>query len=92
MPEFEVAYTTTEGFTILAVNMMESPAAVSDYVDELGLTFPIALDRSGSVTNLYRVVAYPSTYVIDADGIILAFNAGPADARQVQEWVALASE
>lgn len=92
MPEFETAYNTTEGFTILAVNMMEGPEPITDYVDELGLTFPIALDRDGSVTNLYRVVAYPTTYIIDAEGIIRAFNAGPVNVQQVQEWVALASE
>lgn len=92
MPEFETAYNTTEGFTILAVNMMEGSEPITDYVDELGLTFRVVLDRDGSVTNLYRVVAYPTTYIIDSEGIIRAFNAGPVNARQVQEWVALASE
>lgn len=61
-----------QGFEVLAVN--------TTYQDNLGdattfaqiqkLTFPILLDQAGDAANLYEVRALPSTYFIDADGII----------------------
>ncbi len=55
---------------MLAVNQMEPQAAVADFVRELELTFPIVLDGRGSVSQLYRVRALPTTFFIGRDGMI----------------------
>jgi hypothetical protein len=39
-------------------------------VDELELTFPVPLDRSGDVSRLYQLRALPSTFFIDRHGVI----------------------
>jgi len=61
-----------QGFVVLAVN--------STHQDNLGdaitfaqirrLTFPILLDRDGSVSNLYEVRSLPTTFFVDPQGII----------------------
>jgi peroxiredoxin len=94
MPEFQQAFEANQdqGFTVLAVNLLETPTQIQAFADELGLSFPLALDPNGEINSLYRVAGYPSTYIIDRQGVILAVNIGPVTATQVQEWVRLAQE
>lgn len=60
------------GLEILAVNstFQDSAGAAQDFVDELGLTFLVPLDRSGDVSRLYQLRALPSTFFIDRHGVI----------------------
>jgi len=89
MPEFEAAFRAraSQGFTVLAVNNQESLEDVKGFREELGLTFPLALDETGDIQALYGVVSYPSTYVIDRDGVIIARHFGPLTASQIEELV-----
>lgn len=60
------------GLEILAVNttFQDSAGTAQAFVDELGLTFPVPLDRSGEVSRLYQLRALPSTFFIDRHGVI----------------------
>ena len=58
---------------MLAVNFAESPEQVAEFVDALGLTFPIVMDESGAINgDLYgsAVSGYPTSLLIDRDGVI----------------------
>jgi peroxiredoxin len=61
-----------QGLVILAVNMtyQDAPLDVVPFVNEHGLTFPILLDETGTVANLYQLRSLPSTYFINRAGII----------------------
>jgi cytochrome c biogenesis protein CcmG, thiol:disulfide interchange protein DsbE len=61
-----------QGFVILAVNAtnQDSLNAASNFVESLGLTFPILLDPSGEVSAAYEVRALPTSFFIDREGII----------------------
>lgn len=61
-----------DGFIVLAANAtsQDSRAAAQAFVDEFEFTYPILLDLDGSVASLYRLRAFPSSYFIDADGVI----------------------
>jgi cytochrome c biogenesis protein CcmG/thiol:disulfide interchange protein DsbE len=39
-------------------------------VDEQNLTFPILLDTTGQMGNVYQLQSLPSSYFIDREGII----------------------
>jgi peroxiredoxin len=94
MPEFQRIYTEreTDDFVVLAVNLMETPEQIQAYAEELGLTFPIAFDPNGEHNLLFNVLAYPTTYVLDAEGIIRIKHAGPVNVALVTDWIAIASE
>lgn len=74
MENYYKEYKDKENVEILAVNMTElergSSEKVNDFVDEHQLTFPILLDEMSAAMNLYKVMIYPTTYIINADGII----------------------
>ncbi len=71
MQEVHEAY-TDRGFHVLAVNAtnQDSLAAAEAFVDELGVTYPILLDRDGRVSALYQLRALPSSFFIGPDGRI----------------------
>ena len=59
-----------EGLAILVINIKESAKDVETFVAGKGLTFPILIDPLGEVADEYRVSSMPTTFFIDADGII----------------------
>lgn len=74
MPALQAAYRLDgpNGLVVLAVNttFQDREADAAAFVEEFGLTFPIALDRDGVVSRQYLLRALPSTYFIGPDGVI----------------------
>jgi len=60
------------GFVVLAVNAtrQDTLSSIAPFTDEFGLTFPIPLDVSGAVERLYEVKSLPTSFFIDAAGVI----------------------
>jgi cytochrome c-type biogenesis protein len=89
MPEFQEAYDEhrENGFTILAVNNQERAEQVTEFGEELNLTFPLLMDERGDIQAQYGVVNYPSTYLIGPDGVILDRHLGPLTADAISEMI-----
>jgi peroxiredoxin len=78
MPAIQQVYEEyrDEGFTVLAINSQEQEARVSAFAEPLGLTFPILIDRDGSVFDAYQVAALPTTFFVDRAGVIRGVTTG----------------
>ncbi len=61
---------------ILGVNSGEEPDVVRPVIDKMGITFPILLDQSGNVTDLYYVKDFPYTFFVDETGILRGQHIG----------------
>jgi peroxiredoxin len=61
-----------QGLEMVAVNLQESRRTVGAFMDQLGLSFPAALDQTGSIGGTYGVMAIPTTYIVDREGRIIA--------------------
>ncbi len=60
-----------------------------DYVDEMGLTFPILLDSpSTEVFDQYRLRGLPDTFFIDREGVIRDVVVGPLSRSALEEKLA----
>jgi len=94
MPEFEKAYQTNgkNNFTVLAINNSESLDKVTTFRQQLKLTFPMVMDAKGELQREYGVVSYPSTYVLDKEGVIIAKQFGPMTREQIDTLVKRALE
>lgn len=79
MPEFQKTYAARggQGPVILAVDYRESDELVGDFQKEFGLTFPLLMDRQGTVRAQYGAMGLPTTFFIDRDGIVRAQYLGP---------------
>jgi thiol-disulfide isomerase/thioredoxin len=69
MNGFAVRYADA-GLVVLAVHVNEGADAVEPFVEELGVTFPVALDEDGSRAATWDAVALPVHYWIDAEGVV----------------------
>lgn len=80
MPAIEKVYRDNKnlGLVVLGVNTtnQDNEAAAAAFVQELGLTFPIPLDRDGSVSARYMLSGLPTTFFIDRKGIIRSVVVG----------------
>ena len=61
------AYT---GLVVVTVHEKDDPAAVAALVEEIGVTFPVGLDPTGTAGRDWRVVALPIHFWVGADGIV----------------------
>lgn len=91
-PYLEKAYSVKKEseFTILAVNItsQDSLQDVRAFVKEFGLTFPILLDETDLVSQLYRVRGLPTSFFIKPDGLIQRIFIGGMSDGQIEEFVA----
>ena len=92
MPAIQLVYEKTRerGLEVLAVNttFQDSERAAADFIQELGLTFPVPLDRSGTVSRQYQLRALPSTFFVDREGIIRkVIIGGPMSEATIQTAV-----
>jgi peroxiredoxin len=74
MPSMEALWRRYQdrGFEIVAVNVREKQKDVSAFMDEMSLNFPVALDPRGATAAAYGIEAFPTTYLIDRNGGIVA--------------------
>ncbi len=74
-----------QGFVVLAVDFDEPPSAVEAFRDELGLTFDLLLDPGAEVQELYRNRSYPTSFFVDAAGVIQVHHIGVMTEGQLDE-------
>lgn len=77
----------TPALRVLGINFAEPVKEVQDFVDQYGLTFDVLLDPEASVQQLYKVRGYPTTYVIDKEGIIRTHHIGIMSENQLDQYL-----
>jgi peroxiredoxin len=61
-----------DGVSVLAVNVLDPEEVVREQIDRLGLAFQVALDPMRVTVKRYDVLRLPTTFLIDAGGIVRA--------------------
>lgn len=88
MPLIEKAHQKyADELAVIGVDYSEGPVVVKPFVEQLGVTFPIWMDTSGSVSTRYNVRGLPSTYFIDKDGVLKAVHLGPLDEKTLPQYL-----
>lgn len=89
MPAIENQYRKwkSSGFEVLAVNIGESAVTVKGFMEQYGLTFPALYDPNESVRKKYGVVVYPTSFFIDANGVIRLKREGEMDEPMIERIV-----
>jgi thiol-disulfide isomerase/thioredoxin len=64
------------GLVVLGVDFQEQDSEIQAYLNEVGVTFPSAVDRTGEVTRQWRATGLPTTFLIDREGIIRDVRVG----------------
>lgn len=76
-----------DGLEVLAVNLHDEPEQVVAFVAELGLPYPVLMDRRGEVANRYRVRGLPTTVFIDPEGAVQRVHLGTIEESTLRDYV-----
>jgi len=81
MPDFqEVFEEYGERLNLLGISVGETPAVVDEFLENSTFTYPMAYDTDGAVSYIYSIEFIPQTWVIDSEGIIIAYIPGGTNA------------
>lgn len=64
---------------IVAINAGQDKAAINAFIAKVGFTYPALLDETSDIARRYGVVGLPTTYFIDAQGVVRGKIVGEAD-------------
>lgn len=69
-----------KGLAIVAINTGQDKPTVAAFIEKIGVTYPALLDEKSAIARSYGVVGLPTTYFVDARGVIRGKIVGEADA------------
>ena len=85
-PAMERQYTEfkDKGVEIIAINRRQSDFEVNTYVKNMGMTFPVGIDKKASVFKVYNIGPLPTTIFIDKNGEIKEISKGEMSETQIR--------
>ena len=94
MPDFEEAYKKYGNeVEFMMVNLtdgyQETLQKAKEHVSSNGYTFPVYFDTESTGAYAYNISSVPATYVIDAEGNIVAHAIGMMTAEELESAIAL---
>ncbi len=77
MPYLQAAFEEKgQEVKFIAIDIGESSGTVKQYIEDIGLSFTVALDRNRSVTSAYNIRYFPTTFLVDEQGVIKSIRLG----------------
>ena len=77
IPDFQKAYEALDGEVVfLGVNLQEDAERAVGLLEVFVANYPALLDIDGEVAVHYRIPGMPTTFFIDADGVVRSMGAG----------------
>lgn len=89
MPALESAYSNhkNDGFNVVSINLGQSNFVTQQFVDKYSLTFPVLIDKDGSIKEAYQVGNLPASFLVDEDGVIEQVHEGELSEEMLDEWI-----
>ncbi len=76
-----------QGVEILALNYMQTDFEVKKYVANMGMTFPVAIDKTRSVFTAYNIGPLPTSIFIKPDGTIDRIKTGEMSEAEIIQYL-----
>lgn len=88
MPDFDELAAEKPGLLVLGVAVQDTEANAREFAEEIGVSYPLAIDTTETVAASYRYLGLPATWLISADGMIVRQVNGQVNAETLREMVA----
>jgi len=75
------------GVVFLGVDTQDQDTQAREFVQRNGITYPNGVDRRGVVARAYGVTGFPETFIIDANGTVLAKTIQAVDAVTLDRYL-----
>ena len=76
-----------DDLVILAINVQDTLEDINSYIDELGITFDVLIDKGGKVHGQYLVRGFPTTIILNRDGIVQTQHIGIVTEEQLVRYL-----
>lgn len=89
-PQLKIFYDNKpDDVELLAINITSSEIRknIEEFKNVYDLKFPIFLDLDKSLENLFKVLTYPTTIIVDANGILKYTIKGPINENELKKLV-----
>ncbi len=80
------------GVRFIGISIWDDPTAVSEFIDEFDVNYPIAIDADGSIAVDFGVKGIPEKFFVDPEGKIVRKITGPNTSRSLDDVLARMSE
>jgi len=71
MPMLDSLNGANDELLVLGLNVGEAQRTVRAFAERVGVAYPLVIDRTGEVAEAYQVTNLPTTFLIDAEGVIV---------------------
>jgi cytochrome c biogenesis protein CcmG, thiol:disulfide interchange protein DsbE len=68
-----------DGLSVVAMNAGQDRQAVEAFMRKIGVSYPALMDEESAIAKRYGVVGLPTTYFVDAQGVVRGKIVGEAD-------------
>jgi len=87
MPFTQALYdkSSSDSLAVLTINSGDRTSDVEDYVASRGITYPVLLDPQTKVAQNYGIIGVPTTYFIDGQGVLKAYQIGAFQNEEAME-------
>ena len=80
MPSLQrLATSRAADLQVLTVNFKDPPAGTQGFISQSGLQLPVVRDEDGALARQWGVRVFPSTVLVDADGVVQSTLRGAID-------------
>lgn len=76
MPLLQAASERYPQIAVIGINSGETEAAIQPFVAKYDITFSVWLDTENKITDWLKIIGLPTTYFMDAQGVIQAVHLG----------------
>jgi len=76
----------SEGFAVIAVNEGEGAEAARRFLEDVGVSFDLALDPRRTIADAYRLPGMPASFFVDRDGVIRQVWYGEMSLEMVEKF------
>ncbi|MEO4053272.1 thiol-disulfide oxidoreductase ResA [Solibacillus sp. CAU 1738] len=89
MPAMDRQYTAfkNQGVQTLAINIAQSDFEVQKYIKNLGVSFPVVIDKTKSVMTAYNIYPLPTTILISPEGKVQKIITGEMTEGQIASYM-----
>ena len=72
-----------QGVQFYGIAYKDAESKVQVFLDEFGITYPIAVEPGNRTARAYGVTGVPETFVVDQDGLLVKHYIGPVSQAQL---------
>jgi DsbE subfamily thiol:disulfide oxidoreductase len=77
----------SDQLVVLAINSQDTVENATEFVQEFDLTFDILLDSKGEVHQKYFVRGFPTTFLVDSEGVLRIQHVGILNGKQIDGFL-----